>query len=130
MRGNDTLTAILAILKELDGYFVFTDEHDEEFVIAPRHKVTIVDSAVTKEQQLRLEPVATPFASDMHESLLEDMNRAIALTRDTEQDVAFDDIGVAVGEYESSVEVSSDLPPPRRVRFEPLRGDLPPELQE
>ena len=119
----------MAILKELNGYFVLTDDNGEEFIVAHRDQVGLAKSA--SETQLRLEPTPSP-KTETTESFLEDMNRAIAMTRESELDASFDDLGAAVGaEYEPEHEPSPEgLPPPRRVRFEPIRGDLPPELQE
>lgn len=131
MKGEDTLSAILAALQHVDGYFVCEGPDGEEYIIAPKSFVDLNDTVSHSETQLRLEPVRE--AIDTPEGLAK-INHDLALARDMTEAIAedFDDLGIA-SEPEYSLSPESDgpaMPPPRRVRFEPIRGDLPPELQE
>ncbi len=127
MRGNETLNQITDVLREIGGYFTFTDERGEEVVVTRKRDVAQLSTVrLEPEVQLTLPP-SQPETVQSADELLERINRDIALYRNTQEET-FDDI--AIPEGEKKLEETNPLPPPRRVRFEPLRGDLPPELQE
>lgn len=133
MRGNETLNQIIEVLRELGGYFTFTDSAGEEYVVMRKQDAgQLRSSARQPEVQLVLPPSPT-LPSNTADLLLDRINRDIALYQEAQEQ--FDDL--AIPEEESNDETREPLtqdaaptPPPRRVRFEPLRGDLPPELQE
>ncbi len=129
MRGNEALNQITAILRDLGGYFTFVDEMGEEYVIAPKKSFAITpgSSSAEPEVQLSLPPAENiPTIPTAHE-LLDRINQDIALFRAAQDQ--FDDLEI-LEEEESTPVTEVQLPPPRRVRFEPLRGDLSPDLQE
>src|SRR5687767_4498131 len=119
---------LLSVLKEIDGYFVVTDGEGEEYIVVKRSDFER-RAPINSEVQLPL-PSRTGTGEDILESagdVLERINREIAdyYVQQAEQDF------VEPEEESSSLTQSSfTVPPPRRVRFEPLSGDLPPELQE
>jgi hypothetical protein len=127
------LEPLLNILKRFGGYYLFRSHSGEQYVIMSRSEFDRREEAVS-EHQLPL-PAALSAASSAGD-VLERINREIALyqLQQAEEDV---------GEEPEAEEQASQLPaqatmttieveqtPPRRIRFEPLRGDLPPELQE
>jgi hypothetical protein len=118
MRGN-LLTSIFEALRETaGGYFVLRDDDGEEYVIASKHEFDSREgNGREREIQLPLpqrEP--NPF------EVADDINREIALY----QAGQFEE----VGKSDLWGDDSEDEEAGKRVRFEPLRGDLPPELQE
>lgn len=129
MRGNEALNQLTAILRDLGGYFTFVDEMGEEYVVAPKKSFALTpgSSSSEPEVQLSLPPAEnTPVIPTAHE-LLDRINQDIALFRAAQDQ--FDDLEI-LEEEENTPLTDSQLPPPRRVRFEPLRGDLSPDLQE
>ncbi|MEX1997230.1 MAG: hypothetical protein WEA04_00930 [Candidatus Andersenbacteria bacterium] len=129
MRGTDVLNHIVATLQELGGYFSFPADDGEEVIIGFKKDVESWQQKNTEEVQLVFPPVKEGQADAS--SVLDKINQDIALYRaQQQQEEAFDDIGLGQVSVLEATEQSSPLPPPRRVRFEPLRGDLPPDLQE
>ncbi|MEX2055039.1 MAG: hypothetical protein WD972_02555 [Candidatus Andersenbacteria bacterium] len=136
MRGNDTTLAhILAALRSVGGYFTFRDSDGEEYVIMNRQEFAAAHKPDPSEVQLTLEsvePRPTPIPST--DELLERINRDIALFR-SQLDEEASEIAIEITDESNETDddqrlMESSYPPPRRVRFEPIRGDLPPELQE
>ena len=148
MRGTDSLTHVLAALGELGGYFVLRGEHGEEYVVIDRDEFEAL-RAQDAEVQMPLPPLSQAVA-ELEERLDDDeedaaadetlarINREIAtyqlqqesgveaqLASEVEKQASeeTDDLGLARGGVSASVRGT-------RVRFEALRGDLPPELQE
>ena len=115
MRGNRSFEDLLDVLQEWDGYFVFHHE-GEEFVIGRKEELERVSS---EESEIQLElPSAEQSLAEGDADVLERINRDIALFQEQFID---DDI------------VDEDIPSndeATKVRFEPLRGDLAPDLQE
>jgi hypothetical protein len=117
MRGNP-LPLILEALREVaGGYFVLRDG-DEEYVIMPRREFEANGGNHEKEVQLPL-----PEREVNLFEISDDINREIALYQ--------------AGQFEEATKLDpwveedgDDEEQGKRVRFEPLRGDLPPELQE
>lgn len=127
MRGNETLNQILEILRDLGGYFTFSDEAGEEYIVIRKKDVPgLGGSAPEPEVQLALPPSPPVNTAD---ELLDRINRDIAMYQEAQEQ--FDDLAISEdAQDEVPTEATKVLPPPRRVRFEPLRGDLPPDLQE
>lgn len=126
MRGK-TLDTIFATLRRLRAGYVMVPDQDGEpyLVMAKREYDRIVGQRRTGEVQLSLPASSSsrpasgarkgvPRDAD---AVLELINREIALYRESarEEDVWDDYLGGDDG---------------GKVRFEPLQGDLPPELQE
>lgn len=127
MRGNETLNQILEVLRDLGGYFTFSDEVGEEYIIVRKQDATALQGGLPEpEVQLALPPSPPINTAD---ELLDRINRDIAMYQEAQEQ--FDDLAISEEVQDgASAEASKTLPPPRRVRFEPLRGDLPPDLQE
>lgn len=133
MNNGGPLSLILAALKELGGYFVWADVDGEEYVIMSRRDFE-QKLATTSEEQLdllsrvsRMESFGRPTtANDMLEKINHDL-ALYQLQQAEEEEEREPDVDVteeATGQF--------PLPPKtgKTVRFEPLRGDLSPELQE
>lgn len=110
---------ILKVLKEHGGYYVLSDSEGEEFAI-----MRMADLEDESEKQLELAPREVEEMEPTAEDLLERINRDIAMYQSQEQ------------EQEHASDTEADVPdiprppvPPRTVRFEPLRGDIDPDLQ-
>lgn len=132
MRGNTTHDQIIEVLRDMGGYFTFTDAAGEEYVVMRRQDMGHLHlPANQSEVQLVLPPSPTAVANTA-DLLLDRINRDIAMYQQAQEQ--FDDLAIpedeAVVTIEPMIEGAAPVPPPRRVRFEPLRGDLPPELQE
>lgn len=114
------LEPITRVLKQYGGYFTFSDEEGNEFVVTSGDEFR---SGTATETQLPLPAVPNELASQkaQAEEALEKINREIALHQLQLSEENFDELTPAPAD---------DLRPPLRVRFEPLTGDLPPELQE
>lgn len=125
MKGRD-FSQILAGLRELGGYFVWRDEAGEAYVILSKREFDAWHKARELEVQLSLP--ATPGIAESRgaeaearaDYVLERINREIALYQLRQQEDQIIEI------QDSEPEQPEKL---ARVRFEPLRGDLPPELQ-
>lgn len=128
MRGNETLNKVAALLRDLGGYYVFVADNGEEYIVAAKKDFGALTGTLPAqpELQLPLPPAANQSIVAANE-LMDRINRDIALYRSTQEQ--FDDLNIEDDSQAISL-TSAPLPPPRRVRFEPLRGDLPPELQE
>jgi len=107
------IESVLRVLKQFSqGYFTLTDEVGDQFVIARKEEFEGRRKRVGEEQ---LPLPATPSAEkDSADEVLDKINREIAMyqVQETQED---DDLGIR---------------PTRKIQFEPLKGDLPPELQE
>ncbi len=130
---KESLAPALSVLRDLGGSIVFSDDSGEEFVIARRRDF---DRAASKtERQLSL-PSANNVASairrhmsdEIAEDVLERINRDIALTHLREQE-EIDDLGINQPPP-LPVFGRNNRPTPPPIRFEPIKGDLPPELQD
>lgn len=144
MFTGEVLQQALGVLREAGGYFVFRDETGREFVLTRKEDFGGVGTTARLERQLELAPIREGFAglaTAVRETaermdttpafVLDSINREIARYTEEEREREIDDLSV-------SFEAGHDrhgppLPPARfgkKVRFEPITGDLPPELQE
>lgn len=148
---KDTLAPLLRVLRDLGGKFSFMDDEGNQFVLAS--KEALEEGAALRQaqdKQLSL-PQAQSVArairkhvdSSIEDDVLERINRDIALAANAEQDdmdeaEEGDDLA-ELSEEEISAEddlgdsyvfpPSSHVPKPPIIRFEPLKGDLHPDLQ-
>lgn len=108
MPTGELLPTIFQILRQLDGYIVLRDEAGGEFIISRKAKPA-------QDTQLPL-PKAKPLAAAAS-PVLDSINKEIARYSDENREKEIDDL---------SLEAAKG----KRVRFEPITGDLPPELQD
>lgn len=132
---KEALGPVLKVLGELGGRFMFTDDEGRQFVVASAEeweKIQGKQPEVTNQKSLPLptgpvSPIRSFVIRSRADELLDRINREIALFQtenadETEMDVPEeqpDDLGITAQEEQS----------PAKVKFEPLRGDLPPDLQ-
>lgn len=117
MRGNVLIESVVAVLREMGGYFVLVVAN-EEYVVISKRDFEQMRGGFEDEVQLELPSTEDAIARD-DSDVLERINRDIAM------------FGSQYEEQESEIieeEVKEETP--ARVRFEPLRGDISPELQE
>lgn len=141
---KETLQPLLRVLGDLGGKFSFTDEQGRQFVLASK-EVFEGEQEKTQEQQLSLPQAETVsrairkhIDSSLQDDVLERINRDIALAyalkQELEEEVMEDlaDIDEEQTSDESTGDFDSNrnIPVPPRIRFEPLKGDLSPELQD
>ncbi len=141
---KETLQPILRVLNDLGGKFSFTDEEGNQFVLASKEAFEGEHEKV-QEEQLTLPQAETVsrairkhIDSSLQDDVLDNINRDIALAYAVKQELeeeVMDDLAAiseGEGELEEAREFDSNrnIPVPPRIRFEPLRGDLPPDLQE
>ncbi|MEX1112208.1 MAG: hypothetical protein WEC84_01990 [Candidatus Andersenbacteria bacterium] len=127
---RDELVPALNVLRQLGGSITFQDDTGEEYVI-----MRSTDVSQDRETQLTL-PSADAVSEairrnvdDIEEDVIERINRDIAMSVEGE-DEALDDLSLE-GEQEEEAIFNGPTPPsPVRVRFEPLKGDLSPDLQD
>ncbi len=112
--SHESLPLVLAALRQLGGYFTFKDELGEEYVVV--RKADFMPSAAENQANEDVQ-LALTAVQDLAEDI-DSINQTIALLGLEDQDEAED------------VASAEPMAPPRRVRFEPIKGDLPPELQE
>lgn len=130
---KEALGPVLKVLGELGGRFVFTDDEGRQFVMASQEEWEKLQGKQSEITQKPL-PLAVPapgmrsfVVRSRADELLDRINREIALfqtenTDETEVDISEeqpDDLGISSQEEQAPV----------KVKFEPLRGDLPPDLQ-
>lgn len=155
---EDILQSLLIVLKEVRGYFVFKDESGEQFVILGKEEFEdLSESSSKKGKQLSLSSVllnsaleqgteekmleADDKVKDIEEDkvsaddILEKINRDIALYKLLQEEEG--ESGMLEGIEEDEVagkgqdeELDEPVSVSQKVRFEPLKGDLSPELQE
>jgi hypothetical protein len=141
---KDLLENILVALREIEGYFVFKDEVGKEFVILGKREFdergevpsdtgkqlslssALLNRALEKGTEEKTEKVEEEKASA--NKILEKINRDIALYKLLQEEE--EDLIAGIEEDEDQVEIEKPEPAVQKVRFEPLKGDLPPELQE
>lgn len=149
MKQNISLKDIVTLISGTGGYLVFPGEDGREYVVADREDF---EGGVSREVQL-----AFPVSDDDSEEpptaddILEKINRDIALfqMQQEEEDSQFEDysdeeeadqhshepvlsdaLETSYASFSREEDLGDEVEPPRRVRFEPLHGDLPPDLQE
>lgn len=141
---KETFQPILRVLRDLGGKFSFTDEEGNQFVLASKEAFEGEQEKV-QEQQLSLPQAETVsrairkhIDSTLEDEVLDNINRDIALAyavkQELEEEVMDDLAAISEGEVEmeeaQEFSTNRNIPVPPRIRFEPLRGDLPPDLQE
>ncbi len=137
---REAVEPILRVLSQLGGHFTFTGRQGEQFVIIRKDELDGMkaDGAKGKQRELPLmsrrvagvEEQAVPESAD---EVLDLINQDISLytkMRQEDEALAQEILAEIEKEEPQSTLFETPLPPPTRVRFEPLRGDLPPELQE
>jgi hypothetical protein len=131
------IETVVAVLRELGGYFVWRAEHGEEYIVMSRKDFDQRTTGV-RDTQLGLlgrgtaESGASKWTAD---DMLDKINRDLALYQLQREE----ELEEENGEVEEDVSIKP-LPPiadkpfdvaqGKHVRFEPLRGDLPPDLQD
>lgn len=128
---REAVEPVLRVLSQLGGHFTFTGQQGEQFVIARKTDFEAMKKqAAAPERQLPMAAARRPQLENL-DDVLRRINREIALFQ-LKQDEELDDVqasDVTMVE-EAEAEFEAPVPPPVRLRFEPIRGDLPPELQE
>lgn len=127
---RDAFMPIVRVLKGLGGHFTFTDTDGEQYVVVKKSEFEA--QTQKRETQLRITSVSEEVSFDTDEEDLSRVNEDIAMSH-VGQEEGPDDLSVSYQETE--IEMSEDAytppaPPPVRIRFEPIKGDLPPDLQE
>lgn len=127
MSIGGTLAQVVAVLRELGGYFVWRDASGEEFVILAKRDFE--GRLQAQEEQLDLLKDARTASPTTQirtaDDMLEKINRDLALYQLQREDEEMED------EFPlPPKDKPFDTAQGKRVRFEPLRGDLPPDLQE
>lgn len=146
---QDLLESVLMVLKEIEGYFVFKDEAGKEFVILSKEDFDGLDESSSKEEkQLSLSSALLSSALEKREEekmsdvddraeekvsaddILEKINRDIALYNLLQEEEVESDVLERIEEDEIVKGLDEPVLNSQKVRFEPLRGDLSPDLQE
>lgn len=132
---KEALAPILDVLKQLGGKFTFMDEEGTQFVLA---SADVLEGAQKQEEQQLSFPQADSVAkalrkhvdSSLADDVIDRVNRDIALAASAEHEE--DEIEDVIDAEEASLEEAHSYNPPKppRIRFEPIKGDLAPELQE
>lgn len=127
MRGKrEEFAPILSALRKFGGYFTFEDEGDQFVVVLKKDAARL---AAPPETQLTLTPKEK--AGVVPDANWEEVNHDIALFQEPSSPaLEEDDLNVPWAEASAPSVSAAASPAPRRIRFEPIRGDLPPELQE
>lgn len=129
---KESLEPILSVLKDLGGKFSFMDEDGTRFVLATEEALAAewAEVEIDVEQQLTLpqadmvsQAIRKHMETPIEDDVLERINRDIALAYASEQET---------GEADEIDDLAAqpDYPKPPRIRFEPLKGDLHPDLQD
>src|SRR3990167_3735889 len=110
MVNDSKIEAALEVLKQLGGYFVWSDE-GEDFVLIRKQDFDGITRGPT-EVQLELDTIEETEPRSRNESAyIDKINQQLAEQYETDEEAV--DQGIR-----------------KKVRFEPIRGDLSPELQE
>lgn len=132
MMSLEPLQKAFDALKELGGYFVIRDEAGEEFIVMHRADMSTAGKSAEKENERQLSLAQAPVITGADE-VLERINEELALYQLQQAEQRFlEDIETAAEDSEEDNIEAEDTTqaPPVRIRFEPLRGDLPPDLQD
>lgn len=118
MHDCHKLTALAKALKTTKGYFVLPTAEEELVVIRKEE----FDKLNESKQEVQLELETTPISEaepDIHEDDLELVNQELAMQQENQDN------------YDPNVmEEQLEVGPRKKVRFEPIKGDISPELQE
>lgn len=133
------LQRIFEVIREFKGYFVLTDEHGEHYVLIRKDDF---EHSVFSHTEVQLSLPTAPVSVNLQsfgerrgtaDDVLERINREIATyhLQQSEEEIVEPEHDISSAFSRSTGQPAATLiAPPRHVRFEPLRGDLPPELQE
>lgn len=140
---KEVLEPILQVLSDLGGKFTFMDDEGREFVLASRYALEMEHEAMhQEEQQLELldmdkmaDAIRKNIDVEIGDDVIDRINRDIALTaaqEQFEQGDEMDDLAQSDAEDDDLTVYARPTPPPPvpRIRFESVRGDLNPYLQD
>lgn len=130
---REAVEPVLRVLSQLGGHFTFADQQGEQFVIARKTDFEAMrGNKAVGEKQLPITS-ARPMAEATDEAF-STINEEIALYRsnqeEQDEDRFEDDSHAAMLTEEMEADYRAPMPPPVRLRFEAIKGDLPPDLQE
>jgi hypothetical protein len=126
------LAKIFEALEGIDGY-VMLEYEGREYVITSLEALN--NEEIDPEKQLALPDVPETVSQvDTADEMLEKINRDIAMfqLQQDEENLEMNEFNLnenRTEEENNDEEDMNEIRPPRRVRFEPLRGDLSPDLQ-
>lgn len=121
MVNDEKIAGLIKALKQLGGYYVWMAE-GEEFVIM-RKKDFDSKGKETKEVQLGLRvDEETDSEGDDEESYISQVNEQLVAQYGEDE--------AEMSDFNAGEDERVELGMRKKVRFEPLRGDLSPELQE
>lgn len=140
MIKHNVLEAIVNILTEVRGHFILDGENGQEYVIIAKNKFDELTYAAAERQLDLLSAVRSDErTSGSADEVLERINRDIALYELQRQEEELEErvAQLSVEGRNNNLEAKDEAGRiddlalgGKRVRFEPLRGDLPPDLQE
>ncbi len=121
MVNDEKIKGLLQALKQLGGYYIWNAE-GEEFVLISKKEFDAILQPTTEVQlgfEVGNETEDQPSSAMAY---LDQVNQQLATQYDTSDDEMMD--------FDEVQEGTEDHGLRKRVRFEPIRGDLPPDLQE
>lgn len=137
MLTGETLKKVFEVLHEMPGYFVFRDKTGEEYVLARKEDFAAGSELANGETQLAL-PTTASLAAAVRETaermdrtpefVLNSINREIADYHEEEREREIDDLSLSFDQTQDKEAAARRRG--KKVRFEPIHGDLPPELQD
>jgi hypothetical protein len=132
---KETLQPILGVLRDLGGKFTFMDEEGNQFVLASKEALEHHEEAREAQPQLLFPEAATVARtirkhvdSSLPDDVIDRINRDLALAAASEQEDEEDEIEELIDQEEKQSSYTAPKPP--KIRFESIKGDLAPELQE
>lgn len=135
------LAPLLRVIKQLGGKFVFTDNEGEHYVISQadsRKSIGDNQKQLLPARDVVAKAIRKHISVPVDEETIMRVNRDIALMN-LQSDDQEDDLAASGQkmpglnedkEFNHIYSAGRPKPPPLRVRFEPIKGDLPPTLQE
>lgn len=132
---REAVEPILRVLAQLGGHFTFSDQQGEQFVIIRKQDFDTSRKAGSLNTEKQL-PLSVPSKDSHYEEVAiseedgENTNQYLDLyqIKQQEEQALAEEILHELAKEESPYD--HPLPPPVRVRFEAIKGDLPPDLQE
>jgi len=122
MVNDEKIRGLLQALKQLGGYFVWQAD-GEEYVLISKKEFDVLKKPVTEIQLGFSVPEETESKLREEAAYLDQVNKQLADQYEEDEADMLDDIDEI--EDEPAGEGMR-----KKVRFEPIRGDLPPDLQE
>ncbi len=136
---KEALGPVLKVLGELGGRFTFTDDEGRQFVVVSQEEWEKLNRKEPEAAQKPLPLAAAPaqprsfVVRSRADELLDRINREIALFQTEDPPSLPEELEATEGRGEQSQDDLEITPEQEqaslRVKFEPLRGDLPPNLQ-